>query len=99
MLISFIDESGSTCTGHFVSREETGGGRYLVVLERPEGGRFRTYVKPDVFRAAMTAAQLNLDPKPFVAWGVRYATQLGSAYFEPRPEYSQDRTQYDAKEA
>lgn len=102
MLISFIDESGSTCTGHFVSREDVSGRtdhRYLVVLERPEGGRFRTYVKPDVFRAAMTAAQLNLDPKPWVAWGVRYATQMGSAYFEPGPGYAQDRTLYDTKEA
>lgn len=118
MLISFMDESGGVCTGHFVSHETTGSDRYLVVLERPQGGRFRTYVKPELFRAAMSEAleQLNaqkknlapvvkaeqnppLDPKPWVAWGVRYPTQRGSAYFEPGPEYSQDRTQYDMKEA
>lgn len=66
MLISFTDESGSTCTGHFVSREETST-RYLVVLERPTGGRFRTYVKPEVFRAAMAEAleKLNAEKKNF----------------------------------
>ena len=60
MLISFIDESGTVCTGHFVSRRDVSGRsdhRYLVVLERPRGGRFRTYVKPDVFQAAMSKAQ------------------------------------------
>lgn len=60
MLITFIDESGTICTGYFVTRNDVcdrRGHRYLVVLERPRGGRFRTYVKPEVFRAAMTKAQ------------------------------------------
>jgi hypothetical protein len=30
------------------------------------------------------------DPQPWIAWGVRYAEPVGSAYFEPRPEYSAD---------
>lgn len=36
----------------------------------------------------------NLDPAPFVSWGVRYPIQLGSAYFEPGPAYEQDRSKY-----
>lgn len=38
----------------------------------------------------------NLDPKPWVAWGVRYARSLGTTYFEPRPMYSQNREDYPA---
>ena len=69
MLISFLDESGSLCTGHVVHREETGSDRYLVVLERPDNrGRFRTYVKAEVFRAAMAEGlkQLNAEKKNFI---------------------------------
>ena len=66
MLISFLDESGSLCTGYVVHREETGSDRYLVVLERPDNrGRFRTYVKAEKFRAAMAEGlkQLNAEKK------------------------------------
>ena len=37
---------------------------------------------------------LPLDPEPWVAWGVRYPTRRGSTYFEPRPLYSQNRSDY-----
>lgn len=45
----------------------------------------------------MTESKPALDPKPWVSWGVRYATQLSKAlYFEPGPEYSQNREDYPA---
>lgn len=60
MQITVTDESGQTLTGKFVSREQVGGltsERLLVVLERPNGGRFRTYVRADSFRQAMAKSQ------------------------------------------
>ena len=35
--------------------------------------------------------QVNLDPEPWVAWGVRYPKKAGSAYYDPRPEFEPTR--------
>ena len=38
--------------------------------------------------------QVNLDPEPWVAWGVRYPKKAGSAYYDPRPEFEPTRDLY-----
>lgn len=43
----------------------------------------------------MNPTYLDLDPQPWVSWGVRYDRQLNpSVYFEPREGYSQNRADY-----
>ena len=81
-----------------VTDDYTGKPLWKIAPPRPEESEDARRVKGTLWKR-VAEQNLNLDPKPFVAWGVRYATQIGSAYFEPGPEYSQDRTQYDVKEA